>query len=65
MNLVGLIMAPIVVEYSGLTPLTVAIIVLGLVGIIWGVRRSDREVELLEDEAGMEAISATASAAGE
>jgi K(+)-stimulated pyrophosphate-energized sodium pump len=62
MNLVGLIMAPIVVEYSGLTPVTLAIIIVGLGGIIWGVRRSDREVELLEDEAGLEAIQATASA---
>jgi hypothetical protein len=44
---------------------TLAIIVIGLAGIIWAVRRSDREVELIEDEAGLEAISATASAAGE
>jgi K(+)-stimulated pyrophosphate-energized sodium pump len=62
MNLVGLIMAPIVVEYSGLTPVTITIIVLGLAGIIWSVRRSDRADVLVEDEAGLEALSASATA---
>jgi hypothetical protein len=57
MNMVGLIMAPIVVEFSGFSPLTVGIIIVGFAIIIWGYSRSDRDFELIEDEEGLEAIS--------
>ena len=57
MNMVGLIMAPIVVEFSGFSWITVAIIAVGAAIIIWAYRRSDRPVELVEDEAGLEALS--------
>ncbi len=61
MNLVGLIMAPIVVEFAGFSAVTVIIIVGGLLAILWSVRRSDREVQLVEDE-GLEAITQPAAA---
>jgi len=48
MNLVGLIMAPIVVEFAGFSPVLVAIILIGIVAILWAVRRSDRQVMLPE-----------------
>jgi K(+)-stimulated pyrophosphate-energized sodium pump len=48
MNLVGLIMAPIVVEFAGFSPVIIVIVVAGLLGILWSVRRSDREFELAE-----------------
>ncbi len=48
MNLVGLIMAPIVVEFAGFSPAVVLITVLGVLAILWAVRRSDREVVLDE-----------------
>ncbi|MFN2145485.1 MAG: sodium-translocating pyrophosphatase [Anaerolineales bacterium] len=57
MNMVGLIMAPIVVEFSGFSPLTIGIVVVGVIIIAWAYRRSDREFELIEDEAGLKAIS--------
>ena len=46
MNLVGLIMAPIVVGYSGYSVGIVASIVIGCAAIVWAVRRSDRSVDL-------------------
>lgn len=61
MNLVGLIMAPIVVEYAGFPWWVVAIIVVGLGTILWGISRSDRPYELVEDEAGMTALSRAAT----
>ncbi|MEJ2757373.1 MAG: sodium/proton-translocating pyrophosphatase, partial [Anaerolineales bacterium] len=42
MNMVGLIMAPIVVEFSDFSPLTIGIVIVGFAIIIWGYRRSDR-----------------------
>ena len=63
MNLVGLIMAPLVVEFSGFPPVVVIVIVLGLGAILWSVRRSDREFHLVEDEAGTTAFSADEPAA--
>ena len=56
MNMVGLIMAPIVVEFAGFSPLAISIIVVSMVIILWAYRRSDREVDLIADEAGLEAI---------
>ncbi|HKZ55828.1 MAG TPA: sodium-translocating pyrophosphatase [Anaerolineales bacterium] len=56
MNLVGLILAPILVEFTGLHPGIVIAAVLGLLVILWAYRRSDREVHMVEDE-GMQAIS--------
>ncbi len=61
MNLVGLIVAPIVVEYYGFPPAVVVAIVVGILAILWAIRRSDRDVRLAEDE-GLEAISASAAA---
>jgi K(+)-stimulated pyrophosphate-energized sodium pump len=61
MNMVGLIMAPIVVEFAGFSWVTAVIIVGGLATILWAVSRSDRQVELVEDEAGMKAFQAEAA----
>jgi K(+)-stimulated pyrophosphate-energized sodium pump len=58
MNLVGLIMAPIVVEFAGFPPGIVIFLVLGVIAILWAIRRSDREVHLVEDEAGTTAFGA-------
>jgi K(+)-stimulated pyrophosphate-energized sodium pump len=60
MNLVGLIMAPIVVEYAGFPPAIVVIIVFALVAILWAIRRSDREFSLVGEE-GTEAFQAAAA----
>jgi K(+)-stimulated pyrophosphate-energized sodium pump len=57
MNMVGLIMAPIVVEFAGFSALTIGIIVGGFAIVIWAYSRSDRDFDLIEDEAGLEAIS--------
>ncbi len=57
MNMVGLIMAPIVVEFSGFSPLTIGILIGGMALIIYAYTRSDRKFELIADESGLEAIS--------
>ena len=57
MNMVGLIMAPIVVEFGGFSPLTIGIVLVSVIIVAWAYRRSDREFELIEDKAGFEAIS--------
>jgi len=51
MNLVALIMAPIVVQYPNLNWITGTIVVIGIVLIIWAVRRSDRPNPMVEGEA--------------
>ncbi|MGD8732763.1 MAG: sodium-translocating pyrophosphatase, partial [Anaerolineales bacterium] len=56
MNLIALIIAPIVVDFSGFSPGIVIAILASAVIILWAVRRSDREVEIVEDE-GVEAIT--------
>ena len=43
MNLVALIMAPIIVQAQGASLPVLIVIVIGLVLIVWAVRRSDRE----------------------
>ena len=44
MNLVALILAPIVVQTSGTPSVGVtALIVIGIIAILWSVRRSDRD----------------------
>src|SRR5574341_186690 len=58
MNLVALILAPIVVEHPCFEWWTVLLVVGGLVAMVAAVRRSDRHVELVGDEASMQAISA-------
>ncbi len=63
MNLVGLIVAPIVVEYYGFSPVTVAIIIVGVLAIIWAVRRSDREFSLVGE--GTEALGSTVKASAD
>src|SRR5690606_1406309 len=60
MNLVGLIIAPIIVEYSGFPPVIVIVIVLSLVAILWAIRRSDRPFDLIPE--GADAIGSTVSA---
>ncbi len=61
MNLVSLIMAPIVVTYrnpQGGAAVGIGVaIVIGILAILWAVRRSDRPVELIEDEAGMQTLA--------
>ncbi len=61
MNLVGLIMAPIVVEFAGFNWVTIVIIAVGVATILWAVGRSDREDELIEDEAGAKALEAASA----
>ena len=43
MNLVALIIAPIVVEYTGFNVGFMIVAAIGMVAIVWAVRRSDRE----------------------
>jgi len=50
MNLVALILAPIVVQTKGVTAGSLAIVVVCVVLIIWSVRRSDRDEEMIESE---------------
>jgi K(+)-stimulated pyrophosphate-energized sodium pump len=64
-NLVGLIMAPIVVEYTGYPPLAVLGIIIGVLAILWAVQRSDRPGELITDDSGTEAIGETEMGASE
>jgi K(+)-stimulated pyrophosphate-energized sodium pump len=49
MNLVALILAPIVVQFSTVTPALLAIVIVALVLILWSVRRSDRDEGAIED----------------
>ncbi|KAB2903290.1 MAG: sodium-translocating pyrophosphatase [Anaerolineae bacterium] len=58
MNLVALIMAPIVVEYTGFPPLTVIVIAVGIIVIVWAVSQSDRQVDLTAEESGTVAFQA-------
>jgi len=51
MNMVGLIMAPIVVQFSGYPPGVVIAIILGIAAVLFAIRRSDRSVGLLSPEA--------------
>ena len=54
MNLVALILAPIVVQFSTVTPTILAIVVVALVLILWAVRRSDRDEGSIEETEPME-----------
>ena len=49
MNLVALILAPIVVQFSTVTPTILAIVVVAVLLILWAVRRSDRDEGSIED----------------
>ena len=51
MNLVALILAPIVVEFTGFSPGVVIAIAIGILAILWAIRRSDREIKITEEEA--------------
>ncbi|NDJ74754.1 MAG: hypothetical protein GYB65_00730, partial [Chloroflexi bacterium] len=57
-------MAPIVVEYEGYNAGIVIGAALCVVVMLWAVRRSDREVEIIEDEA-TDRITADAVASGD
>ncbi len=51
MNLVALILAPLIVQQEGVTPTILAVVVVAVLLIIWAVRRSDRDEEMIESEA--------------
>jgi K(+)-stimulated pyrophosphate-energized sodium pump len=55
MNLVALILAPIVVQQDKLTPGILAIVVVSVVLILWAVRRSDRDEEIVDESKPIEA----------
>ena len=60
MNLVALILAPIVVQYTGLTPTIMVIVAICIILIVWSVRRSDRQ-ESAADEPGLQTAVSTIS----
>jgi len=60
MNLVALILAPIVVQYTGLTPAIMVIVAICIILIVWSVRRSDRQ-ESAADEPGLQTAVSTIS----
>jgi K(+)-stimulated pyrophosphate-energized sodium pump len=49
MNLIALILAPIVVEYTGFNAGILIVAGLGIAAIVWAVRRSDREEGITEE----------------
>ena len=51
MNMVGLILAPIVVQFSGYPLGVIIFIVVGLTTVLLSIKRSDRSVELLGSDA--------------
>ena len=51
MNLVALILAPLVVQQEGITPTVVVVVAVSIALILWAVRRSDRDEEMIESEA--------------
>jgi K(+)-stimulated pyrophosphate-energized sodium pump len=55
MNLVALILAPIVVQFEKVTPTILAIVVVAVLLILWAVRRSDRDEEIIEESKPIEA----------
>ena len=59
-NLVSLILAPIVVQYKGLNPLTVVVVLPALAAIAWAIRTSKREsyaeMPVVEEMAAVSAI---------
>jgi len=55
MNLVALILAPIVVQQDKLTPGILAIVAVSVVLILWAVRRSDRDEEMVDESEPIEA----------
>ena len=60
MNLVALILAPIVVQLTGPEynlPIAIVVVV-GVALIVWAYRRSDREVQLVEESEALKAIAA-------
>jgi K(+)-stimulated pyrophosphate-energized sodium pump len=58
MNLVSLIMAPIVVQFTGFNAPIIVIIVIGILAILWAVRRSDRQVDFTDDESALSLATA-------
>jgi K(+)-stimulated pyrophosphate-energized sodium pump len=63
MNLVSLILAPIVVQFTGYSLGIVVAIAIGILAILWAVRRSDRPTVLPEDAEAQTFATATAEAA--
>jgi K(+)-stimulated pyrophosphate-energized sodium pump len=55
MNLVALILAPIVVQSETITPTILIVVVVAVALILWGVRRSDRDEDILEESEPIEA----------
>jgi MFS superfamily sulfate permease-like transporter len=62
MNLVSLIMAPIVVQFTDFSLGIIVTIVVGILAILWAVRRSDRQVDLTGETEG--ALSMAAAGGG-
>jgi len=60
MNLVALILAPIVVQYTGLSLPLILIVAVCIGLIIWSVRRSDRP-ESASDEPGLQPVTSNAT----
>jgi K(+)-stimulated pyrophosphate-energized sodium pump len=63
MNLVGLILAPIIVENTGFPAFAVVVIIGGIVAMVWAFGRSDRGTELIEEGVGTQALSSASVAA--
>jgi K(+)-stimulated pyrophosphate-energized sodium pump len=64
MNLVGLIMAPLVVENAGYNLGIVVAIVICILAILYAVSRSDRQVDLTGDEAGTTSLAMAGAGGG-
>ncbi|MBN1427684.1 MAG: sodium-translocating pyrophosphatase [Anaerolineae bacterium] len=62
MNLISLILAPIIVQYTGYPVGIVVAIAIGVLAILWAVRRSDRPTVLPEDTESPTFAAATAGA---
>ncbi|MFQ6014500.1 MAG: sodium-translocating pyrophosphatase [Anaerolineae bacterium] len=60
-NLVSLIIAPIVVQYKGLNPLTVVVVLAALLAIVWAIRTSKREAPGLVSPEAVPAFSEAAA----
>ncbi|MBN1311494.1 MAG: sodium-translocating pyrophosphatase [Anaerolineae bacterium] len=65
MNLVSLILAPIIVQFTGYSLGIVVAIVIGILAILWAVRRSDRPTILPEEVAGTQTFAAATAGASE
>jgi len=49
MNLIALILAPIVVQFETVTPTILIVVIVAVALILWAVRRSDRDEDIIEE----------------